>query len=264
MTPDELKRLCTEAARRGGEVLKAKWGQQRTIEFKGSTDLVTDADKASEEEVLAYLRSQCPNDAILAEESGASGGSGDTGRRWYIDPLDGTTNYAAGIPHFAVNVAVADEQGMAAAATLDPLRGELFLASRGGGATLNGTPIRCSENGVLLNAVLTTGFVVTKHSDLEEPIRLFAAFLRRTRSIRRFGSSALDMAWVACGRFDAYWEQRLSPWDIAPGLLLVREAGGVVTDLAGSSEVLHHGNVMAASSAIHPQLMAVTDEFRRA
>lgn len=262
MTPDELKTLCAEAARRGGEVLKAKWGQLRTIEFKGATDLVTDADRASEAEVLGFLRSACPTDAVLAEESGASGDAGGTGRRWFIDPLDGTTNYAAGIPHFAVNVAVADGEGMAAAATLDPLRGELFLASRGGGATLNGAPIRCSDNGTLLNAVLTTGFVVSKHADLEEPIKLFAAFLRRTRSIRRFGSAALDMAWVACGRFDAFWEQRLAPWDIAAGLLLVREAGGVVTDLNGSAEVLHHGTVMAASAAIHPQLMAVTEEFR--
>ena len=262
MGPEELKGLCAEAARRGGEVLKARWGRHRTVEFKGDVDLVTDADRASELEILGYLRGQCPEDAILAEESGASGAEEVTGRRWFIDPLDGTTNYASAIPHFAVNVAVSDGQGMAAAATLDPLRDELFLASRGGGATLNGQPIRCSSNADLIHAVVSTGFMVGKHADLEGPIRLFAAFLRRTRSVRRFGSAALDLAWVACGRFDAFWEQRLSAWDIAAGMLLVREAGGVVTDLAGGADLLHHGNVLAGSAAIHSQMMEVTREYR--
>ncbi|HZH03653.1 MAG TPA: inositol monophosphatase family protein [Myxococcaceae bacterium] len=257
MTPKALETLCSEAAVLGGEVLKERWCQTRTISFKGDINLVTDADTASEKVILDYLRERCPNDSVLAEESGATGGNGPTARRWYIDPLDGTTNYAGGIPHFAVNVAVADAEGMAAAATLDPLRGELFLAARGEGATLNGRRIQCSSQSELIQSVLATGFAVDIHFDHEHPLKLFAAYLRRSRALRRFGAAALDLAWVACGRFEGFWEQKLNPWDIAAGLLLVREAGGVVSDFSGQPEVLTRGEIMAGSRAIHRQLMEV-------
>lgn len=251
----ELMEGCAEAARRGGEVLREKWGQARTIAFKGGIDLVTDADTASEEALLGYLRGRFPGAAMLAEESGAQGAQ--RGLRFVVDPLDGTTNYAHGVPHFAVNVAAVDEGGIVAGATLDPLRGELFLSGRGEGAWLGEQRIRPSGCAELTHALLVTGFPYDIHEHHDRPLRLFGEYMKRARAIRRFGSAALDLAWVACGRFDGFWELKLKPWDIAPGILLVREAGGVVTDLAGGDRMLETGDIAAAPPALHPLLLEV-------
>lgn len=251
----ELMEACAEAARRGGEVLRERWGKERTIAFKGGIDLVTDADTASERALLGFLRGRYPEAAILAEESGAQGDQ--RGLRFVVDPLDGTTNYAHGVPHFAVNVAALDDAGIVAGATLDPLRGELFTAGRGEGAWLGTkriTPSACAEVG---NALLVTGFPYDVHEQHDRPLRLFGAYMTRARAIRRFGAAALDLAWVACGRFDGFWEVKLKPWDLAPGILLVREAGGVVTDLAGGDGMLRTGDVLAAPAALHPRLLEV-------
>jgi myo-inositol-1(or 4)-monophosphatase len=251
---EELKEGCAAAARAGAAVLRQRFGQARTIDKKGAIDLVTDADRASEEAVLSVLRQRFPGAAVLAEESGASG-EGAGGLRFVVDPLDGTTNYAHGVPHFACNVAADDGHGVAAGATADPMRGELFLSSRGGGATLDGAPIRPSGCAALSEALLVTGFPYDVHVAHAELLPLFAAFLARTRGVRRFGAAALDLAWVACGRFDGFWEARLKPWDLAPGLLLVREAGGTITDLTGGDRVLETGGVLAAPAALHPRLL---------
>jgi myo-inositol-1(or 4)-monophosphatase len=255
----ELREACAEAARRGGEVLREKWGTRRTIEFKGGIDLVTDADRAAEEAVLSFLRGRFPGASILAEESGASGGSAD-GLRFFVDPLDGTTNYAHGVPHFAVNVAVADPGGLAAGATLDPLRGELFLAGRGEGAFLGGERLRHSGATTLHGALLVTGFPYDVHEHHDLPLRLFGAFMRRARAIRRFGAAALDLAYVACGRFDGFWETGLKPWDLAPGLLLVREAGGEVADFEGGDRALETGRVIACAPGIREAMLAIVAE----
>jgi myo-inositol-1(or 4)-monophosphatase len=259
---DELRAACAEAARLGGAVLRARWGQARTIELKGGIDLVTDADRASEAAVLGFLAARFPGAAVLAEESGASG-AGAGGLRFYVDPLDGTTNYAHGVPHFAVNVAVADAGGLAAGATLDPLRGELFEAARGRGAALNGEPLRHSARTELRGALLVTGFPYDIHQRYEEPLRLFGAFVRRARAVRRFGSAALDLAYVAAGRFDGFWELRLKPWDIAAGIVIVREAGALVTDLDGGDRMLEGGDVVAAPPALLAPMLAVISEERR-
>jgi len=257
----ELRDACAEAARRGGEVLRARWGQQRTIEYKGGIDLVTDADHASEAALLEFLAARCPGAAVLAEESGASGVAG--GRlRFIVDPLDGTTNYAHGLPHFAVNVGVEDERGLLAGATYDPLRDELFLAARGEGARLGGERIATSEGAEIQRALLSTGFPYDIHQNPDVPLRLFGAYLKRARAIRRMGSAALDLAYVACGRFDGFWEMKLKPWDLAPGILLVREAGGVVTDFGGGDAMLSSGEICAANRRLHPELMAVLSEVR--
>jgi myo-inositol-1(or 4)-monophosphatase len=245
----ELREACAEAARRGGAVLREKWGKVRTISFKGGIDLVTDADHASEAELLAFLRGRFPGAAVLAEESGASG-SGADGLRFFVDPLDGTTNYAHGVPHFAVNVAVADAAGLAAGATYDPLRDELFTAARGGGAALNGDPLGQSGRTELDGALLVTGFPYDVHVRPDPPLRLFAAFLQRARAVRRFGSAALDLAYIAAGRFDGFWEMGLKPWDVAPGILLAREAGALVTDLDGGERMLETGDIVAATPAL--------------
>jgi myo-inositol-1(or 4)-monophosphatase len=260
---NDLLELCADAARRGGAVVRERFGQRRTIELKGGIDLVTDADKASEAAILELVQARCPGAAFLAEESGASGVA--AGRlRFIVDPLDGTTNYAHGLPHFAVNVSVEDERGLAAGATYDPLREELFLAARGQGATLGGQPIRASTEGELVRAVLSTGFPYDVHEDPEPPLRLFGAYMRRARAVRRMGSAALDLAYVACGRFDGFWEMKLKPWDLGPGILLVREGGGLVADFDGGQEMMKKGTVCAAGPALHARLMAVLAEVRRA
>jgi myo-inositol-1(or 4)-monophosphatase len=257
----ELREACAEAARRGGAVLRERFGRARTIEYKGGIDLVTDADRASEAAVLDLLRARFPGAALLAEESGASGGERE-GLRFVVDPLDGTTNYAHGLPHFAVNVAAEDARGLAAAATYDPLRDELFLSARGEGATLNGAPLRVSSADALYRSLLVTGFPYDIHEDQELPLRLFGGFLSRARAIRRLGSAALDLAYVACGRFDGFWEMKLKPWDLAAGVLLVREAGGVATDYRGDGRILETGEIVAGNPAIHPQLLEVIAQVR--
>lgn len=261
----ELVEVCAEAARRGGEVLRARWGQARTVELKGGIDLVTDADRASEAAVLGFLRERFPGASILAEESGRSGQPA-AGLQFVVDPLDGTTNYAHGLPHFAVTVSALDAGGIAAGATLDPLRGELFTAGRGLGAFVSGPggEARLAPSGrdALLGALLVTGFPYDIHAHHGFALRLFGAFVTRARGVRRFGSAALDLAWVACGRFDGFWEQKLKPWDVATGILLCREAGAPVTDLEGGQSMLETGDILAASPRLHPALQAVVDEVR--
>jgi myo-inositol-1(or 4)-monophosphatase len=258
-----LAEACAEAARCGGAELRARWGKARTVDKKGSIDLVTDADRASEAAVLGFLRGRFSGAAILAEESGQHGSAEDAELRFFVDPLDGTTNYAHGLPHFAVTVAVEDADGLAAGATLDPLRDELFLASRGGGATLNGQPIGHSGRVELGDALLVTGFPYDVHLEHRELLEIFEAFVTRARGVRRLGSAALDLAWVACGRFDGFWEAKLKPWDLAAGVLIGREAGATVTDLDGGVRVLETGGVLAAAPALHAALAAVIREVRR-
>jgi myo-inositol-1(or 4)-monophosphatase len=257
----ELRDLCAEAARRGGAILRERFGARRTIHYKGGIDLVTDADHASEAALLELISARLPGAAILAEESGVSGGPAG-GLRVIVDPLDGTTNYAHGLPIFAVNVAVEDREGIVAGATYDPLRDELFLAARGAGATLNGEPMQVSDHAELRRALLVTGFPYDIHVDFQFPLRLFGAFLAQARAIRRLGSAALDCAYVACGRMDGFWESKLKPWDLAPGILLVREAGGTVTDLGGGGGMLETGEIVAANPALHPRVLEVIARVR--
>jgi len=252
----DLRAACAEAARRGGAILRERWGTQRTIELKGGIDLVTDADRASEAAVLGFLRDRFPGAAILAEESGASG-VGAGGLRFVVDPLDGTTNYAHGLPIFAVNVAVVDATGLAAGATYDPLRDELFTAARGEGATLGDAPLRPSGRSELVGALLVTGFPYDIHREYELPLRLFGAFVRQARGVRRLGSAALDLAYVAAGRIDGFWEQKLKPWDVAAGILLAREAGALVTDLDGGDRMLETGDIVAATPALLAPMLEV-------
>jgi len=257
----ELQEACAEAARLGGAVLRARWGQQRTIEYKGGIDLVTDADRASEAALLGFLRGRFPGAAVLAEESGASG-EGAGGLRFYLDPLDGTTNYAHGVPHFAVNVAVADGAGLAAGASYDPLREELFVASRGGGAFLGHDRLRCSSASDLRAALLVTGFPYDIHEHHDLPLRLFGAFLRRSRGVRRFGSAALDLAYLAAGRFDGFWELKLKAWDLAPGILIAREAGALVADVDGGDRALETGDIVAAAPGLLGPMLEVIREAK--
>lgn len=247
-TPEALRRTAEEGARLAGRILADRFQGERTIEFKRSgIDLVTDADKASEEALIRFLRERHPGHAILAEESGASPGAG---LRWLIDPLDGTTNYAHHVPHFCVSVAVDGPGGVLAGAVYDPMLDELFSAARGQGATLNGRPLKASATTELERALLCTGFPYDVRERPDGPVGLLNHFIRRAQGIRRTGSAALDLAYVAAGRFDGFFEFNLKPWDIGAGSLLVTEAGGVMVQLNGSPFDVMRGDVLASAPGL--------------
>ncbi len=241
-----------EVARLAGRELLRRMGAARTVTLKGAIDLVTDADKAAEEVVLRELERRHPGAAVLAEEGGARPGAG---LRFVVDPLDGTTNYAAGVPHFAVSIGAEDEGGLVAGAIYDPCRDELFLAARGAGATMNGAALRVLD-AALGDAVLATGFPYDVRAQGRAIFERFEAVVRRARAVRRFGSAALDLAWTAQGRYHGYWERGLQPWDVAAGLLLVREAGGVCVDYRGAEAAPTGGEVVAGAPRVVRELVA--------
>lgn len=252
----EVATVLEAIAREAGALLLSRFGDVRRVEKKGSIDLVTDADRASEALVLARLSERFPNARVLAEESGASGT--EDGLRFYVDPLDGTTNYAAGLPHFAVTLAAEDAQGLSAGVVYDPMRNEMYVASRGGGATCNGESLRVSNDVALDDAVLSTGLPYDVRTRKDDVLGLFADFVRSSRAVRRFGSAALDLAWTAQGRYDGYWERGLQPWDMAAGALLVIESGGVCVNYAGGPVVLGQGECVAAANPLVSQMLALT------
>ncbi|RKG56867.1 inositol monophosphatase [Corallococcus sp. AB011P] len=258
-TPAALRRTAEEGARMAGGILRERFPQHRTIEFKGGIDLVTDADRASEAALLDFLRQRHPHHAILAEESGATQGS-DT-FRWIVDPLDGTTNYSHQVPHFCVSVAVESPEGTVAGAVYDPMRDELFSAAKGEGATLNGVPLKASPTATLERALLCTGFPYDVRERPDLPVGLFSQLILLAQGMRRTGSAALDLAYVAAGRFDGYFEFGLKPWDIAAGGLLVAEAGGVIVHIDGRPFDVLKGDVLASGANLAPQLMTQAKRF---
>ncbi len=248
------------AARAGGEELVRRFSLPRDITHKGKLDLLTDADTAAEARVLAVIRERHPDDAILAEESGKTG-AGE--RVWIVDPLDGTTNYAHGVPHYAVSIAYRAGGATEIGVIYDPTRDELYAAARGGGATLNSNPIATSATAALDQAILATGFPYWIHDDPEPLLTLFSAFIRTAQSVRRFGSAALDLAWVASGRYDGFFEASLKAWDIAAGALLVEEAGGIVSALGGGPLDLQQGHILAANRFLHQAMMPIASDATR-
>ncbi len=257
-TPAELRRTAEEAARIGGRILAERFNGERTIEYKGGIDLVTDADRASEAAVLGFLRGRHPEHAILAEESGAAQG---TGLRWIVDPLDGTTNYSHRVPHFCVSVAVDGPDGVLAGAIYNPLLDELFSAARGEGATLNGQPLRASATTDLHRALLCTGFPYDVRERPEGPLGLFTRIILRAQGMRRTGSAALDLAYVAAGRFDGFFEFGLKPWDVAAGALLVKEAGGAMSRIDGAPFDVMEGDVLGCAPGLSTVLHAECRKF---
>ncbi len=247
--------VLVEAALAGGDVLETYFGGKFRISFKGALNLVTEADVASEKEVVGILKRRFPGAAILAEEGGEE--SGESGFRFIIDPLDGTTNFAHGYPVFAVSIACEEGQEVTAGAVYDPLRKELFTAARGRGAFLNGRRLGVSATTRLGDALLVTGFPYDLREDLTRNLRLFNRFMGASRAIRRDGSAALDLCHVAAGRFDGFWEEKLGPWDTAAGALIVEEAGGRVSDLAGEPFHYRKGAVVASNTALHEQMIAL-------
>lgn len=259
-SPATLRRIAEEGARLAGRVLAERFLGERTIEYKGGygIDLVTDADRAAEEAVLGFLRQRYPGHAILAEESGASRGSG---LRWVVDPLDGTTNYAHRVPHFCVSVGVDGPDGVLAGAIYNPMLDELFSAARGQGATLNGRPLKVSGTTELGQSLLCTGFPYDVHERPEGPVGLLRRFIVRAQGMRRTGSAALDLAYVATGRFDGFFEFGLKPWDVAAGSLLVQEAGGTMVRIDGAPFQVGIGDVLACAPGLAAQLISESQGF---
>ncbi len=249
--------FAIQTARDAGAVLIDRLGRALQVSNKGAIDLVTEADLASEKLIIERIKSHYPRHAILAEESGGvESASGNSEWKWIIDPLDGTTNYAHGYPCFCVSIALARAGEIEIAAIYDPTRDEMFAAERGQGATLNGRRMRVSNVEDLNAAMLCTGFPynVRERPNFE---REFANFTMTAQAVRRDGSAAIDLAYVACGRFDGFWEDGLNPWDVAAGVLLIKEAGGTVTDFRGAPLDIYTPKVLASNGLIQDAMMRV-------
>lgn len=248
--------FATEIAQDAGKILLGKFGRKIKISKKGETDLVTEADLASEKFIIEKIKSYYPKHSILAEESGDAVLIGESKWKWIIDPLDGTTNFAHGYPCFCVTLAVEYEDEVVIGVSYDPTRDELFAAEKGKGATLNNKKIRVSETENLGDALLVTGFPYDI-SQRENFTRHFTDMLLSSRAVRRDGSAAIDLAYVACGRFDGFWEEGLNPWDVAAGVLFVQEAGGQVSYFDGSEYSIYKPPICASNGLIHSEMLNI-------
>ncbi len=260
--------VAIEAAREAGAILLAEFDRPQKIGYKGEVDIVTEADRRSEQAVVARLRSYFPKHEIVAEEGGGSGTAGaqGTGPRycWYVDPLDGTTNFAHGYPCFCVSIGLAEISGgiedLLVGVVLNPVSGELFTAVKGEGAFLNNKKIQVSSVERLATSLLATGFPSVKRAQ-NPNIHYYWDFTLRSHGVRRDGSAALDLAGIACGRFDGFWEFGLKPWDTAAGILLLREAGGMATDFAGRPYRVGAQELLASNRRIHAEMQQVAADI---
>ncbi len=250
--------FAIETAREAGQILLEKFGRKINVSKKGNTNLVTEADLASEKYIIEKIKSYYPKHSILAEESGASDERNGNAWKWIIDPLDGTTNFAHGYPCWCVTLAVEYNDEIVFGVTFDPTRDEIFAAEKGQGATLNGRKIQVSETEKLGEALLVTGFPYDA-TERENFARHFTEFTHKARGIRRDGSAAIDMAYVACGRFDGFWEEGLNAWDVAAGVLLIEEAGGRVSYYDDSPFSIYAPPICADNGLIHAEMLVVLD-----
>jgi len=256
---DQFLTVAQEATHQAGALLRDNWLKPKTIEIKTDiVDLVTNVDKAADALITSMLRAQFPTHKIIAEESAVSGQ--ESPYQWYIDPLDGTTNFAHGFPHFAVSIALAHQSQLLVGVVYDPLRDETFCASRGHGATLNGKPVHVSPAPTLAQALLLTGFPYDRRKRSEFYLRFYQAFMVRTQGVRRSGSAALDLCYVACGRADAFWEWRLHPWDTAAGALMVEEAGGKMSTFSGELFDVLGEQTLASNGLLHQEMIGVLQQ----
>ncbi len=262
--PDPLfLATAVEIVLRAGAIQLARRESGFRIDKKGTIDLVTEVDLECERMCRAAIAERFPDHDVLAEE--LSSGPGERARsshRWVFAPLDGTTNYAHGLPIFCASLALEIDGRAVVGAVYDPTRQELFTAERGVGAFLNGVRLAASSTGTLLDALLVTGFPYDVHKQAGDLVGLFGAFLGQARAVRRLGSAALDLCYVAAGRFDAFWEQHLKPWDVAAGALIVGEAGGRVTGMDGAAFDPAAAHLVASNGHVHEAMLAVIREYR--
>ncbi len=255
---EKRRQVLEKVIREAGEILAKNYGNPQHIEYKGAVNLVTATDYASEDLILSRLKTAFPEDDILAEERGPS--PRDSEGLWIVDPLDGTNNYAHGFPMFCVSIGYVKGGRIRLGAVYEPLRDELFMAGQGKGATLNGSPLAVSSTPLLNSSLVATGFPYDKRESPINNLDHFQRFALRVQGVRRGGSAALDLAYVAMGRLDGFWELKLSPWDVAAGVLLVREAGGCVTDFSGGENYLYGSEVVATNGRIHQEMLATLQE----
>jgi len=253
----DFKECAIEIAREAGIFLKNKLNSVHTIDYKGEINLVTEVDKISEEIITSKITTLFPDHDILAEEFTDIDSGSDF--RWIIDPLDGTTNYAHGYPFFCVSIALEKLDTMIVGIIYDPMLDEMFVAEKGKGAFLNDREIHVSNTRGIIKSLLATGFPYDIQKDSQNNLNYFNEMILKAQAIRRAGSAALDLAYVAAGRFDGFWELKLNPWDIAAGWLLVEEAGGIVTDMGGNDYYLESSSILASNGRIHREMMAVLE-----
>jgi len=249
-----MLQVAIEAAKEAGKILKQSVGKVRSIEYKEGYDrnLVTEVDKKSEETIVQIIKKHYPSHEILAEERGSQGKSKT---KWVIDPLDGTTNFTHGLPCFCVSIGVEVEGEIVCGVIYDPNFNELFTAEKGKGAFLNGKRIHVSQQPTLSKSMLVTGFPYNIVENPNHAVERFVNFLMKAQAVRRMGSAAIDLAYVACGRFDGFWEVALNPWDMAAGVLLVDEAGGKVNNFTGGTFSIYEKEILASNGIIQQEML---------
>jgi len=250
-----VKRIGIAAAHKGGRVLMAHFGRISKIDKKGAIDLVTEADTESESAIIDTIKNVFADHTILAEESGLS--TGDADHQWIIDPLDGTTNFAHQIGLFSISIAFALKGETVFGLVLNPLTGELFTAVKGRGASLNGKQIAVSKVMTISESFLVTGFPYNLRDHFDPLMTRFSKCLKASQGVRRLGSAAIDLCFVACGRFDGFWEQYLNPWDTAAGELIAREAGAIVTDFSNNPFTIYKKEIIATNGKIHKEMLSL-------
>ena len=252
--------VAVEAAKLGGDTLKQSYGQVKKIEYKGEINIVTEVDRRSEKLIVDLLTARFPKHSILAEEGTDMARSSEF--KWVVDPLDGTTNYAHDYPIFCVSVALEKNGEVIVGVVYQPIFEELFVAEKGNGAYLNGRKIQVSRVDKLRQSLLSTGFPYDVLEDPGQALQFFSGFVHTAQAVRRDGSAALDLCYVAMGRFDGFWEVRLKPWDTAAGVLIVSEAGGTVTDFQGEPYSIYQPEVVASNGVIHSQMRQVFQRLK--
>lgn len=259
----EFLQTAIDIVTRAGEIQLARLGTGFRVSKKGEIDLVTEVDFECERMCRTVLSERFPEHDVLAEEFGTGSSTSPRSRwRWVFDPLDGTTNYAHGLPIYCSSLGLEIDGRTEVGAVFDPSRRELFTAVYRGGASLNGQALAISDTSTLINALIVTGFPYDVHQKAGDLVGLFGAFLSRARAVRRLGSAALDLCYVAAGRFDAFWEQHLKPWDVSAGALIVEEAGGRVTGMDGSPFNAAAAHLVASNGRVHEEMLTVIREFR--
>ena len=247
--------VAAETAREAAKVLLENLGKVKEIEFKAKNSLVTEVDKLSEKIIISNIKKNFPTHDIFAEESGKD--LSDSDYLWLIDPIDGTTNYAHAYPFFSISIALEVKGEVIAGLVYDPVKDEMFTAEKGKGAFLNGEPISVSKSDEIKNSHVCTGFMHEVEWMVEANIRHFGNFIRRARAVRRDGSAALDLCYVACGRFDGFWELGLNPWDTAAAVLIVKEAGGHLCKFNGDGYSIYDNEILATNCIIDEQMMEI-------